>query len=175
MKRGRKSLIHERLIWDWTQSNSALAQEYNISRERVRQIRGKLGLPPWIFKSSGPKKKDNFKQAQNLTNEEWAMYSNREIARILDIHEITAAKWRAKLGQPPSVSKGCAPFYKYEKVDWNWPLYKIIGKLKANQFTICMMRQRVLKKLGMNIDLRKATAEEKREAAEKLNDYFAAK
>jgi hypothetical protein len=43
-------LPNERLQWDWTIKDADLARQHGLTRERVRQIRAKLGVGPTRYK-----------------------------------------------------------------------------------------------------------------------------
>jgi len=162
-----------RKTWDWTQNNSILSRKYGVSRERVRQVRRALGLPPCTKQLRGAKNTEGFERAKELSDEIWINNSNSDIGLVLNVNHGTAGRWRKILGKKAFMGRSYRePVFAYHTVNWHDSLDQITKKLKAPKLTVCAMRRRILYKLGFTFDLRYATEEERSRAADALNNYF---
>lgn len=145
--------MEQKINWeniDWTCNNSHLARQLDVSRERVRQMRKKLGAQKSLFyykHMDAPVHK-----LLDLSDDVWAAKTNRDLANMFGYRESTIdyiGTLREKYNKPkPLIKKVVLKRYKidWDRVDWNVAPKDIAKKMGVSILSVYKNRKRLLVK-----------------------------
>jgi predicted DNA-binding protein YlxM (UPF0122 family) len=159
---------HRCFFYDWEKQDIELAEEHGLSRERIRQLRNKLGMP----KPPNYKKHRNapYQKLLTFSDDVWRTHSNRELADLVGLtSENSVSILRRKYKKPKNLNRKTKPS-KYKDIDWTKSAEEIAENLNVTRVAVYMMRRRFIHKyLGIK-DLRKIEGEEREKLLMTLNE-----
>lgn len=121
--------------WDWTLQNAELALRTGYSRERVRQLRERVGA------SRAMRHRKHLRSAEVRVKGVAAAgcWNTRQAADLLGVTTRTAARAARRAGVD---LKPCWSVYPWHEVDWSQPNRVIAAKLGAKATVVAAHRAR---------------------------------
>lgn len=120
-------------------TDAEIARRAGVSRERVRQVRAELGLPPSL---SHKRTRPTWHIVlQRLTDEDWAEHSAGAVSEALGIPESFIAQWRVDNNKPPSVNP--SPLHEVTDEEWRTvPRHELAKRFGTSETNINMFMLR---------------------------------